>query len=159
MTRTALYRHYDAQGRLLYVGISDVLPERDRQHSATAHWFNDVHKTETQWCLSREHAADLERVAIKHEKPAHNKMHAAEAEPIRAVKVVEKGIAAGPALRAFLKQNRIRQGDFARRIGVGQSCVCKYITNKVTPSIDAAIAIERETLGSVPVSIWTSGRV
>ncbi len=72
MTRTALYRHFDADGVLLYVGITDCLSQRDRQHAASSGWHAKVVRTETQWCLSREHAADLERVAVKHEKPLHN---------------------------------------------------------------------------------------
>jgi hypothetical protein len=75
MTRTALYRHFDASGCLLYVGITDCLSERDKQHRATAHWHNDVHSTTTEWCLSRDHALALERVAIQFEGPLHNKMH------------------------------------------------------------------------------------
>lgn len=73
MTRTALYRHFDADGALLYVGITDCLPERDKHHTATSSWHGQVHKTETQWCLSRGHALALERVAIQYEGPAHNK--------------------------------------------------------------------------------------
>jgi len=72
MTRTALYRHYDAEGRLLYVGITDCLSERDKQHAATSHWHGNVHRTVTEWCLSRQHAMDLEAVAVRHEKPLHN---------------------------------------------------------------------------------------
>jgi hypothetical protein len=81
MTRTALYRHFDAAGALLYVGISDALSERDRHHRATAHWHSQVHRTETEWCLSREHALALEAVAIRFEKPAHNIRHK-QSEPV-----------------------------------------------------------------------------
>ena len=72
MARTALYRHFDADGRLLYVGISDCLSARDKQHVATAHWHDQVARTETQWCLSRPHAAALEGIAINFESPAFN---------------------------------------------------------------------------------------
>lgn len=70
--RTALYRHYDATGRLLYVGITDCLSERDKRHAATSHWHGEVHRTLTEWCLSRQHAIELEAVAVRHEKPLHN---------------------------------------------------------------------------------------
>ena len=73
MTRTALYRHYDAAGALLYVGITDCLSGRDKQHAATAHWHADVARTETEWCVSRDHALALESVAVQFEAPLHNK--------------------------------------------------------------------------------------
>lgn len=72
MRRTALYRHFDAEGRLLYVGITDGLTQRDKQHAHFSSWHDDVEETKTQWCLSRQHALDLEAVAIRHEKPIHN---------------------------------------------------------------------------------------
>ena len=72
MARTALYRHFDADDRLLYVGISDCLSARDKQHAATAHWHVQVARTETQWCLSRNHAFALEKVAIQFETPLFN---------------------------------------------------------------------------------------
>lgn len=72
MTRTALYRHYDAEGQLLYVGISDCLSERDKQHAATSHWHARVSKTTTIWYDTRLDALAAEREAIRHEKPMHN---------------------------------------------------------------------------------------
>lgn len=72
MSRTALYRHYDAEGRLLYVGITDCLSARDKQHREVAAWHKDVVRSETQWCVSRQHAAALERVAIRFERPVYN---------------------------------------------------------------------------------------
>jgi hypothetical protein len=153
MTRTALYRHYDVTGRLLYVGITNHLTDRDARHRAVSDWFHQVQRSDTQWCVSREHALALERVAIEFEKPIHNKAHSAPIAPVVLVKP-KPNAAAGDALKQFLKANRIRQTDFARRIGVGQSNVCKYIALKVIPSIDTAVAIEAETLGCVPVSLW-----
>lgn len=72
MTRTALYRHYDKAGTLLYVGITDALAARDKQHLQDASWFKDVSSTSTQWLETREHARALESVAIQHENPIHN---------------------------------------------------------------------------------------
>lgn len=73
--KTALYRHYDQNGVLLYVGISDHLSSRDRQHLAGSPWHKLVSKTETDWCVSRDHARALESVAIRYENPLHNVMH------------------------------------------------------------------------------------
>ena len=83
MTRTCIYRHFDAEGRLLYVGITAHLGERDKYHAATAVWHHAVVRSDVQWCLSREHAADLERVAVKHEQPLYN----VTLRPLRAAEV------------------------------------------------------------------------
>lgn len=72
MARTALYRHFDAEGRLLYVGISDCLSARDKQHAATAKWHGDVVRTEAEWLNSRDDAVLAEARAITREKPTHN---------------------------------------------------------------------------------------
>lgn len=72
MTRTALYRHYDAAGRLAYVGITANLEARNNAHKVQSAWFGDVAFTKVEWLDCREHAAALERVAIQFEKPMHN---------------------------------------------------------------------------------------
>jgi len=72
VTRTALYRHYDVAGELLYVGITADLEARTKAHKAQSAWFADVGYTKTQWLDCREHAAALERVAVQFEKPLHN---------------------------------------------------------------------------------------
>lgn len=73
MTKTALYRHYDADGKLLYVGISCDLSRRTKEHSKASDWFDAVEDTKVQYLSTREHAEDAEKVAIYHEKPLHNK--------------------------------------------------------------------------------------
>lgn len=73
MSRVALYRHYDATSKLLYVGVTSDLPKRTATHAKSSDWFGDVATTRVEWCVSREHALALEAVAISFEKPLHNK--------------------------------------------------------------------------------------
>ncbi|MBO9437314.1 hypothetical protein J7354_01440 [Sulfitobacter sp. R18_2] len=75
-TRTALYRHYDADGQLLYVGITACLSERDRNHEATSHWHGQVLSSRVEWHDSRTSAVSAERRAIRDEAPKFNVMHA-----------------------------------------------------------------------------------
>lgn len=75
MKKCALYRHFDVDGNLLYVGIS-VNPRSRRadhaRHSAfmefaaneTVEWFDDVSSAE-----------DAERLAIRNEAPLFNRVH------------------------------------------------------------------------------------
>ena len=70
--QTALYRHFDAAGRLLYVGISLSAVARASQHRDQP-WFMEMATMTTEWLSSREEAHAAERAAIRDEKPVHNK--------------------------------------------------------------------------------------
>lgn len=70
--KTALYRHFDEAGQLLYVGISLNSMKRLRQHSAKAHWFTEISRVEIEWLPTREQAIKAEAKAIHHEKPKWN---------------------------------------------------------------------------------------
>ncbi|MFF7411623.1 GntR family transcriptional regulator [Streptomyces lydicus] len=76
--RTALYRLYDADGHLLYVGISSNPKRRWWAHAAqhAATWWPQVATRTVEWLDTRELAAAAERHAIKVESPAHNFAHA-----------------------------------------------------------------------------------
>jgi hypothetical protein len=72
----ALYRHFDAEGRLLYVGISENARVRTGSHAITKDWFLDVATTTYQRGFSsREELADAEYLAIKVEVPLWNLQH------------------------------------------------------------------------------------
>ncbi len=73
--RTALYRHFNATGDLLYVGISLSAVQRLGQHMEKAKWAEKIAKVTVEWHESRADAERAEREAIKREKPAHNVMH------------------------------------------------------------------------------------
>lgn len=81
MKRTALYRHYDASGALLYVGISLDTIRRTQQHKLGAHWFERIARIEIEWLASRADAEHAERAAIKAERPAHNIVHNGGTKP------------------------------------------------------------------------------
>lgn len=69
-----LYRHFDSDGRLLYVGISLSAVSRLRQHATSSHWFKEIARVEIEKLPSREAALNAERHAIHNEKPIHNLM-------------------------------------------------------------------------------------
>ncbi len=71
-----LYRHFDADGVLLYVGISLSIGTRTSAHRRAAPWFRDVARIEVQHFTSRTDCALAERVAIQNEKPLHNRTRA-----------------------------------------------------------------------------------
>lgn len=73
--RTFLYRHFAADGALLYVGISLSWPARTKTHSREKDWFGDVAQVTIQQFATRQAAIDAEREAIRREKPRFNVVH------------------------------------------------------------------------------------
>jgi hypothetical protein len=67
----ALYRHYDASGTLLYVGISLSALTRLEQHKASS-WFGNIARVDIQKFETRQEALEAERIAITSERPVHN---------------------------------------------------------------------------------------
>jgi len=59
-------------------------------------------------------------------------------------------------LSTYLKDNDISQAEFARRIGIHSSVLCRYLGKQAKPSLEKAVAIERETGGLVSASSWFS---
>ena len=69
---TQLYRHFDSDGTLLYVGVSLDTLSRLRQHKENAHWFKLIHTVKIDSFATREEALTAERMAIKNENPLYN---------------------------------------------------------------------------------------
>lgn len=67
-----LYRHFDAAGALLYVGISICALRRTSQHMQTAKWSDRIRRIEIESFASREAALAAEKAAIIDERPAFN---------------------------------------------------------------------------------------
>lgn len=69
--KTALYRHYNDQGELLYVGISLNPIRRVQQHENSA-WWDEITRIEIERYENRRLALEAETAAIASEKPVHN---------------------------------------------------------------------------------------
>lgn len=69
-----LYRHFDADGKLLYVGISLSAIKRLGEHAANSHWYCSIRTVTIEHFDTREQAIAAETAAIKNERPAHNIM-------------------------------------------------------------------------------------
>jgi predicted GIY-YIG superfamily endonuclease len=70
--RTELYRHFDATGRLLYIGISMSTAKRLGEHKACSAWFDKVATITIERHPSRKAALKAERLAIQSEGPLYN---------------------------------------------------------------------------------------
>ena len=71
--RTALYRHFDADGRLLYVGISNDPDVRFKLHAYTAGWYPYAARRTDEWYERRADALAAESAAIAGERPLFNR--------------------------------------------------------------------------------------
>lgn len=64
-------------------------------------------------------------------------------------------------LGAYLSAHKMTCTDFARRIGVKDSTVWRWVfgqdKQRRSPSLRLALAIERATDGAVPVGSWNKG--
>lgn len=100
MSALVLYRLYNADSELLYVGITNNIHNRLRQHAQKAVWWGDVVHCASM--IGFESRAELERAeleAIKSEEPwyntvgnDHRRMHPIERERQRLWNEVAEGI-------------------------------------------------------------------
>lgn len=88
--RCALYRHFDAAGVLLYVGISDAPVDRGKDHARYSDWVQYAARIEAEWLDSRQAAEREERKAIRTERPIFNVAHAAAHQAERARDYIER---------------------------------------------------------------------
>ena len=72
---TDLYRYFDAEQRLLYVGISFSALNRAIQHKSSAKWWSEQRTMTRETHPTRSAAEEAERRAIATEKPIHNIVH------------------------------------------------------------------------------------
>ena len=69
---SAVYRHFDGEGRLLYVGISLSAIKRLGDHKDHSPWFASIRRVEIEHHKDRRAAMEAERKAIVTENPVCN---------------------------------------------------------------------------------------
>lgn len=80
---TSLYRMYDADGILLYVGISLSFPARFATHKSEKPWASEVANMTVEQYPTRQAALDAEAAAIIAENPVHNRQRPGVKRPRR----------------------------------------------------------------------------
>lgn len=70
---TYLYRHFDAAGVLLYVGISLSAVVRLSNHRTASSWSEQIATVTVEQFPTRGEAYEAETIAIRTEKPLYNK--------------------------------------------------------------------------------------
>lgn len=70
--KTILYRYFDSEGELLYVGVTGDNTKRQSQHRRNSFWFGEIASATYEHFDNREDALAAETLAIRTEKPKHN---------------------------------------------------------------------------------------
>lgn len=138
MTRCALYRHFDADDQLLYVGISIRPGARLSEHLAGSHWADQIANVSLEWFDDIVSAFNAERAAILGEGPLHNRVGAINADaahPITAQRV-----------RSLRAASEMTQADFAELIGASRAQLGNWETGMGRLSLNGALAL-REAFG------------
>lgn len=78
--QTTVYRLYDANGRLLYIGSSVHPQVRWEQHASEKLWWSSVAHARVDWHPNRRAARASELEAIRSEAPLHNNKGTEEEE-------------------------------------------------------------------------------
>lgn len=73
--RTAVYRLYDADDRLLYVGITTNPQRRWWQHARDKHWWPEVTRKTVEWFETRKSAERIEKIEVEEEEPVYNRVY------------------------------------------------------------------------------------
>lgn len=72
---TILYRAYDANDQLLYIGISHQVLARFDQHAHTSEWSDQCSYVILEHYQFRRQALAAEKIAIQNENPKYNQVH------------------------------------------------------------------------------------
>ena len=69
-----VYRHYDKDGKLLYIGCTEQIANRNTQHQTVSCWYKDIVNITLEHFDDRQSALKAESKYIHKEKPVHNKL-------------------------------------------------------------------------------------
>ena len=70
----ACYRHYNAAGELLYVGVTASTGKRDSGHKSGSEWFGEIARSECTYFATRREALVFEAASIIVDEPKYNKL-------------------------------------------------------------------------------------
>lgn len=131
---TAIYRLFDSEEQLLYVGISDRPEVRWTEHALDKNWWHLVARKSTDWLPSRSVALAAEAAATKSERPLFNAIRMADGSIVKAV--YDDSVAREKITRVLLREIReqvlgsgtqVTASGVARRFGVSASTAASAI--------------------------------
>jgi len=160
-----LYRHFDADGNLLYVGVSLGAVARLSQHK-TSPWFGQIKTVEIQQCSNREQALDLETAAVRSENPKYNIAKSPDVSAPRKIRIerlasetivpirLERRTHTKNNLEKYCKETGISYAHIARLCGVSSATISLIAGDNHVPRFELALKIEIATHGLVGRENW-----
>lgn len=125
-----LYRHYDAAGALLYVGIALCSMQRLAQHKFG---FERIHTVRIEHFADEDTARRAEALAVQEERPLFNR----QIPRVRDVVQVE--------LALHLEEQGITQQRFGEMVGASQALVSQWLSGLKAITPEYAKIIEEKT--------------
>jgi len=148
-SRTALYRFYDADDQLLYVGITEDIATRWDYHASKKPWWADVDRKTVQWYEGWREASCAEVRAIVEEAPLHNVVHAPgrhnhDRSGSSSIKLAHGPAPAAPlhalVLATLAEQGR-SQNWLHKRTGVSRNTIASWKTQPRPPQAGTVLTI------------------
>lgn len=131
---TAVYRIFDGDDNLLYVGASERSLARVQEHASEKGWFSDVNRVSIERFETREEALSAEKRAIETERPRHNVQHNPFVSAVRHYEVDATCSNCGwEGVQRMLKGRPLRRARCPK-------CGCETLTRMpaITPDTKAA---------------------
>jgi len=95
--KTAIYKHKNKNGEIIYVGISNNAHNRAARHLSSSEWREEIDSIDVQWMPNRLIAEIKEIELIKELRPKHNVTHNNDEDVVEAVH---------KRLRSFLEEKK-----------------------------------------------------
>jgi len=150
--RTALYRFYDADDCLLYVGITDNPRARFKKHAAEKSWWGKVSTREIEWLSSRHEAEVAELTAIYRERPLHN----VQGNFTREIGRRSRSMYLHPMARQHFMDRPFTRHDLAEQLQVSHGVLSNYIPGLVAKGGFREVGKESGTRRTLYVAVEVS---
>ena len=148
-----LYRHFDKEGTLLYVGVSLSAVKRLGEHKQNARWFDLISRIEMEPFETRKEVLEAERIAILTENPKYNlRVPVISEVKVNTLKGVPRAL---PNSSEFVRRTDLihkvikhfgSQRALAKAISVSDGAVSHWLKLGCVPPM-SALRIEIETQG------------
>lgn len=129
----SVYRAFDADENLLYIGHSTRVLGRLAEHAATKGWWRRVTHVTVEHFESRLDASTAEAAAIASERPEMNERAGALIAKDRTLGLDARR-EIGRRIRAARRAADITQVDLAARLHISQSAIAQWERGKNTPA-------------------------
>lgn len=146
-----LYRLFDENQELLYVGISMHVMARIHDHAKHKDWFSKVSTIKIERFNSRKEVEEAEKAAIKNEKPKHNVMHSditISYDEIKNRKSRQRKLFS-EKFSDYVESTGKTWFECAYELGICHTAISRWKSGRICPSMRTIKRIERWSNGAI----------